>query len=353
MKKARNHKKIIILIIVLFSCINLVGLKFKNFGRLTLALNRSKYYYGDLYEMSKLWRFKDKLYVNNSPYKNPALEDADIITMGDSFLETNFETMRLPHLIAGETDKKVFHVSRNDFLKYNDNPVEYLKKVNYKKTNEKKYLILETSERYALERSTTIAESIFGAKVPEKEAVSKDLTSKVKESIDQDNLKYLFYNNWLIAPFANLGKNFRFEVLKEINSGTPKYSKDPAMLFFIEDVNFNNLPISDDIINIYANNLKFIRDYLLKEYNLELIYVVMPTKYSIYGKYTEDYKPYNNFIPRAITAMKKYNINTFDSYSLYVKEEKNSKELLYYKGDSHFTKKGKDLILKEIIKFLK
>lgn len=357
MKKNIKYKNIILILIVLFSCLNLIGLKFKDFGRSMLALNNSKYYYGDLYEISKLWRFKDKLYVNNTPYQNPKIEEANIITLGDSFLETNYETMRLPHLIAEESGKKVYHLSRNDFLKYGDNPIEYLRKINYKKTKEKKYLLLETSERYALERSSTIVESI-SANTNKVEGMSasnvpKDISSKVKGFIDPNSLQYLFYNNWLIAPFNNLGKNFRYEALKEIDDRTPKYSKDPEMLFYIEDINFNNLDISDEIVNIYANNIKLIRDYILKEYNLELIYVIMPTKYSVYGKYTENYKPYNNLIPRAVEVMKKYKINTFDSYTLYTETEKNSKELLYYKGDSHFTKKGKDLVLKEVLKFLK
>jgi len=177
----------------------------------------------------------------------------------------------------------------------------------------------------------------------------KNIIAKTKSAFDSNKFNYFFYNNKLFSPIDKLNKNLRFKLLDEVEKTTPKYSTDPGMLFYVEDVNFNNLDIQSESINMFANNIARLQDTLLEDYNIELIFVLIPTKYSIYGKYTKDYKLYNDFIPRSYKELNKHNINTFDTYNLFINEDSIEDDLLYYKGDSHFTPRGKNLLLQKVL----
>ncbi|MBU3205238.1 alginate O-acetyltransferase AlgX-related protein [Clostridium algidicarnis] len=377
-KLKRNNKvslikRTFLCFIIVFAFISVLSVKFNKIGTKLLDLNNGDYYYGDLYELSKLNDFKDKIPVDKKKLDDISIYDSDIITMGDSFLEANLGSATLPYLLNEAISKKVYHLSRNDFLKYNDNPITFLKSIDYKK-GDKKYLVLETVERYALERSVSYVEAINtpstvyetgGTKSldtalnvsnsssagisPIKNHSYKNIIAKIKGAFDSNKFDYFFYNNKLFSPIDKLNKNFRFKLLDEVEKTTPKYSTDPGMLFYVEDVNFNNLDIQSEPINMFANNIARLQDTLLEDYNIELIFVLIPTKYSIYGKYTKDYKLYNDFIPRSYKELNKHNINTFDTYNLFINEDSIEDDLLYYKGDSHFTPRGKNLVLKHIL----
>jgi hypothetical protein len=347
MNKNKKLKKIVLTIIICFFIVAFIGSQFNRLGMYMLAVNNSQYYYfGDLYELSKLKDFKDKLLVVKKDSTAKDIQDADIIAMGDSFFETNYETPKISYELERLTEKKVFHVKREDSASCNDNPLAYLDKIGYVKGS-KKYLVLETVERYALGRSVTYQTTTYT-----KSSAALDKTAKIKNFFKPASLQYFFYNNWLIAPFNYAAKNFRYKVLDESGSSTPIYSKNPKMLFYYEDVNFNNQKVPEEIISIMANNVKFLRDTLKEKYNIELIYSILPTKYSIYGKYTSNYTAYNNFAPQAYKALLKHNINTFDAYTLYTKENNIEEDLLYYKGDSHFTPRGKTIVIQELLKLL-
>lgn len=350
--KSKRIKNSILIFIVSFFIITLAGVKLKSFGRPLLALNHSDYYYfGDLYELTKLLRFKEKLLVNKE-FNNSDIKDADIITMGDSFFEANYFSPKVPTELAKRTWKKVHHVKREDFLAANDNPLAYLKKIGYTK-GDKKYLVLETVERYALERSVTYINDSTAPVDYSGSSAGSQRTYKIKNLIEPAYLQYFFYNNWLVAPFNVLGKNFRFELLNELPQSAPVAAKELPMLFYYEDVNFNKVNAPDEYVNLMAKNVKSLRDTLLDRYNLELIYVNVPTKYSIYGYLDKNFKEYNNFIPKTYAAIAKNNVNTFDLYSLYRKEENIEEDLLYYGGDSHFTPRAKNILVNEILRYIK
>lgn len=207
-------------------------------------------------------------------------------------------------------------------------------------------------EAYALDRSTRYQVS----HVPtgqEAANIKLDKTSKIRNFIEPGNHQYFFYNNKLIRPIYSLGKNFRFEFLNEVDMRTPVYSKKPEMLFYVDDVEFNKIIASQEYIDMMANNIKVLRDTLKEKYNIELIYYIQPTKYSIYGKYTENFTEYNNFIPMAYNSLIKHGINTFDVYTEYNMLENIGNDLLYYKGDSHFTPRGKDVVVNNILRFIR
>lgn len=365
MDKSKMLKKIKILrillpvFLVVFAATSLVSVKYREFGR--RFLNIGKYYKGDLFEMARLWRFEEEIVPNWDGYENEGLDikDADIITMGDSFFEANYETPPVAYQLQELTGNKVYNVNRKDFKAAGDNPLVYLDTINYQK-GKAKYIVLEVVERYALDTSTRYQYTNykdyakFSGLVPQSDASTKiERTAGLKSFIEPANLQYFFYNNRLIAPIYEIGKNFRFEVLGEIDSRTPVYTDNPSMLFYYEDVEFNKTNTEKKYVDMMAFNISLLGKILKEKYDLELIYVIMPTKYTIYGKYREDFKGYNNFIPSVLDSLGKLEVNTFDTYSLYTKALDIDKDFLYYSGDTHFTPRGKKMLVNEIIKLLK
>jgi hypothetical protein len=359
MKKLKSLRVLLPILLVLFAVTSLVSVKYKEVGR--RFLNIGRYYKGDLFEMARLWRFEEKIVPNWDGYENDGLDigDADIITMGDSFFEANYDTPPVSYQLGELTEKKVYNVDRKDFKDCGDNPLAYLDKINYKKGTAK-YLILEVVERYALDTSTRYQYTNYkdyikfsGDAVQNKAAAKKDVTADIKGFIDTTNLQYFFYNNRLISPLYEVGKNFRFEALGEIDSRTPIYTKKPSMLFYYEDVDFNKTNTEKKYVDMMAFNIQLLGKILKQKYGLELIYVIMPTKYSIYGKYHEDFKGYNNFIPSVIDSLQNLKVNTFDTYSVYSNALDIDKDFLYYSADTHFTPRGKRIVVDEIIKLLK
>jgi hypothetical protein len=359
LKKLKMLRILIPVFLVVFAVTSLMGVKYREFGR--RFLNIGKYYKGDLFDMTRLWRFEEEIVPNWDGYENEGLDikDAEIITMGDSFFEANYETPPVAYQLQQLTGKNVYNVDRKDFKAAGDNPLVYLDTINYQK-GKAKYLVLEVVERYALDTSTRYQYTNykdfakFSGLVLQSDTKAKtEYTRGIKSFIDTPNLQYFFYNNRLVAPIYEIGKNFRFEVLGEIDKRTPIYTDNPSMLFYYEDVDFNKTNTEKKYVDMMAFNISLLGKTLKEKYDLELIYVIMPTKYTIYGKYHPDFKGYNGFIPSVLDSLQKLNVNTFDTYSLYTTALDINKDLLYYSGDTHFTPRGKKLIVNEIIRLLK
>jgi hypothetical protein len=357
----KKIKTILLIFIIIFAMICFFSVKFRTLGRSFLEI--PKYYGGDLFEMSRLWRFKDKIDLSGEEYENIDIQEADIITMGDSFMQSDFDTPTIYFQIQELTGKKVFNANRMDFQICGDSPLVYLDKINYEK-GQAKYLILEVAERYALDSCTRYQynnyedyeTSLNQGDVIESDAIEisekKEVTANIKNFLDQSNLQYFFYNNKLINPFYELGKNFRFEVFGEIDKRTPIYLKEPAMLFYNDDIVFNNNVTEQQYIEMMANNIYLLGKILKEKYDLQLIYVIMPNKYSVYGEYDESFQGYNNFVPDVYNALKKLGVKTFDTYTIYKNTENIKEDILYYQADTHTTPRGKKIVVDEIYKIL-
>jgi hypothetical protein len=142
-------------------------------------------------------------------------------------------------------------------------------------------------------------------------------------------------------------------VLGEIDQRTPVYFKDPAMLFYYEDIEFSKTRPEKKYFDMMANNVYILGKNLKEKYGLELIFVAMPTKYTVYGKYDPNYEGYNNFLPSLQESLSKLKVNTVDVYSIYTDMKNIDKDLLYYKADSHYTPRGKKVLVDELVKKLK
>ena len=319
----------------------LVGGKSKTIGRkLLVDKNVGDISYGDLYGMAGLTDYKFPIPVVNYN-STTTLQDADVITLGDSFFQAKFETKGMPDLLADNLKLKVF--DPHEIL---GNPLVYLANHNYQK-GKAKIVIVETVERYAAKRMASYDEKIATSTPP------SDLKQTINDSaytmFDQTDLNYFFKYNIFFNPIRLWLNDLEFKTTGITNQNIGRYSINPPMLFYSEDVDFDTNQHLDTYLQTYAQKVKQLRDTLKNQYNLDMIYVIVPNKYTIYNYLDKD-SSYNNFIPKIQTELAKNNINFVDLYSPYTQYIKtDNSKLLYYPNDTHFTPIAKNILIDELV----
>ncbi len=104
--------------------------------------------YGDLYYYNCISEFKQDFPAPVRKYrlseKNPSLNNADILTFGDSFFDVSFQKT-LPERLSDTLNLKVYSYMTQDPTQAN--PFCILNSNAYNKTGHSKYIIYETIER--------------------------------------------------------------------------------------------------------------------------------------------------------------------------------------------------------------
>lgn len=170
---------------------------------------------------------------------------------------------------------------------------------------------------------------------------------KINTAIKQQlkKINYLIEENYLNSSINELISTLKFRFFKKISPLTPKYSLNPKLLFYRDEVDFyQNQPSQDNIIKI-ADNLAFISDQLKTRHHLDFIFIPMPTKYTIYHSLANE-PTKNTFFTNLFSELTKRQVNYVDLYHPFI----NSQELLYLPSDTHWNQKGTELGLKEILK---
>ncbi len=325
--------------------------KFKTIGHFFIYKEESKVSYpGDLYVMCKINQFKEdtpiKEYSETSEVSNCA-----IITLGDSF----FTTTRDSYILASELENSlekvdIYNVSIEDAQKCNYNPLKFLENINFKKSCEKKILILESAERYSLERAL----SYYPTQHRESNKLKIDFFKKTKSRFfNHDDVDYFFKENILTYHINKYLKNLKFDYFHEIDRRIGAFSLMPSMLFYFEEIDFNKKNITTDEIECASKNLKRMAVMLKNDYNVDLVYLIIPNKYSVYNDYINKVNNYNKYINKINNSLKQNNVNVVDVFSRYLQyRKKDDSKLIYYRSDTHYTAFGKHLLIDEIINFI-
>lgn len=319
----------------------LIGAKSKKIGYKFLTHDKGGLIsYGDLYALSGLSDFKFPIPVVNFT-STTTLDEADIITLGDSFFQAKFESKSVPDLLADNLKLKVF-----DSHEILGNPLVYLTEHNYQK-GKPKIVIVETVERYAAKRMVSYNEKIITDK---KSEIKQKINDSAYEIFDQTNVNYFFKYNIFLNPIWLWLNNFEFKTLGITNHNITRYSTNPPMLFYSEEVDFDTDQHLYDHPEVYIQNLKNLKDTLKKKYNLDMIYVIIPNKYTIYN-YLDKNGSYNNFLPKIQSEFSKNNIDYIDLYSIYNQYLKTANaKPLYYPNETHFTAVAKEILVDELSK---
>ena len=338
---------VLCLAVVLFSVWILIGGRINRLGRqwaVSYEISNTSYGYGDYYKITDLNDFKIRIDKVSSPELHTATS-AQILLMGDSFFYAKNDSEVFANGLEKKIDKTAYKFPDRTGV-----PIPDLKSLNYKK-GDSKIFILETVERYTLKRAATYRETD-----PPTTALSfRDKVNKLcRDVFDGKDMEYFFRHNFLIYPLRQWLINWKYRYLGMVDYRILARSFSPKMLFNFEEVVFAREEIKDEGITKAADNIKFLADKLKKDFNLDLVYMIMPNAYSIYYKHdASGGGSYNNFIPRLHEELKKRGVKFADVYSRYRNfADKSDNPPLYYANDSHFVPLGKSIAIDEVAKVL-
>ena len=329
--------------------------------RLGKSVTRHGAHYGDLYDLSKVIMFRSKI-PDEFPWSDletfEEVKNSDIILFGDSFIAFNDELLgyRLKHETGRSTSVTVYRVLKSQG---GNNPLVMLSELQYA-PKEKSFLVWEKVERLIAreipEMTSAPKEDIVSGEEAREEETS--LLQNIDKHIEAiylhtDKIEYTFLNfrgtRWLVSCLSTL----RFLLFHELPDLTPKYSLNPDMLFSYAEVDAHSLEFSDEDIIVMADVIMEIRETVKREYNIELIFLPIPDKYTIYGDLAGA-GPYNNLIPRLETELERRGVpcvNILPDYTAF-REKNDINDLIYYPGDTHWNPTGVNIAAEAVLRYL-
>jgi hypothetical protein len=302
--------------------------------------------YGDLYYYNCIADFKQDLPVPVRKYrlseKNPSLNNADLLTFGDSFFDVSFQKT-LPERLSDTLNAKVYSYMTQDPTQAN--PFCVLNSNGYAKNSPSKYIIYETVERNVHVKFDQPYEVDC---VPQ--VIKKTAFRQVRDFIFKPNSEKLYATlikrGYFLSGIYEFFASLRFNWFGYISPLTAKYSTaDSPWLFYEKE--FGNEPggfsyqYTDEEISRYADNILTLSRNMKNTYNLDLIFMPIPNKYTIYHSMI-NHDEYNNFLPRLYNELDKRHVQYVNLYNDFT----SSRDTLYYGTDTHWNKKGVDMALR-------
>ncbi|MEY4538505.1 MAG: hypothetical protein RLZZ306_262 [Bacteroidota bacterium] len=298
---------------------------------------------GDLYHLSYLPQFKEKLEPCQSVKHNQPIQNVNLYVIGDSFTEEQ-------------------RVNKTDLIASNYFNVHWSKQAEIElDTNKRNILVLETVERTFREHFSKEVNN-FKIKTQVNENKSnlswkQVLKTRINQSIlfifpSSESIEQRFEASLFSYDFFLKFREFKAILNYEIFGRIEKkvlLSKDKKNIFFSEEASSTDshsafYPFLDDEKNILINNLNLTREKYLKSGFDEVYLSIIPNKVSVISP---NLGTHNNLIQR-IQTDNKLEISVIDVYSDFQKKPLN----YYLKSDSHWTCEGRDLWLNKINKIL-
>jgi hypothetical protein len=307
--------------------------------------------YGELYYFNFIKYFKEKglppakekfQFTN----KQASLNEAKIITFGDSYFDFS-RHKQFPERIADTLNVKVYFY-------HGDFPLVVFAKNKFK-NKEPKILLYERVERYipyAFEKENTPYFSVdTRSKLRKTFANIKDdiFYARTEELLDA-LLKRSIFTTGIYSFISTL----KFDLFKYISPLTPVYclGKERPWLFYYDQTNGEKTSFyyhhSDSEMNNICDNMADLAGKLKKEYNIRLIYLPLPAKYTLYHNVVNN-DEYNNFLPRLYDGLTKRGVEFINVYE----DLKNSGDILYYGTDGHWNEKGIRITLNKTLEYFK
>jgi hypothetical protein len=304
--------------------------------------------YGELYYFSQISHFKEELPkpIRKFRYskKQSTLEDAQIITFGDSFFDFS-RVKTVPERLADSLGKKVHAI-------YSFYPFNYFNRIDYKRSS-KKVFIYETVERMIPIRFDQPQNSHV-------EMINWASPGNAQKVLDwvfptnvEERLATLLKGSYITKPAYSAISTFKFDEFGYISSKTPAYSlKDKPWLFYYESVNDDVTSFyhhhSQNEIETYCDNIEKMSKDLKLKYNFDFIFCPIPNKYTLYFNRVDVNAEYNDFLPRIFNGLEKRGVDFVNIYD----EFKKSDSVLYFGTDSHWNERGAQIAVEKIIEQL-
>ena len=322
-------------LIMLFAAFVVIGGKVPSFGRMFVAAEPAGYALGDQYRMCELDRFREEIPVVK-PSATAPIGESDILTLGDSFFNSTLGSDLFANLLAGKTGAKVHNLQSAAFFEPQSYPLAYLESIGYR-GDKRRILVLESVERSVLERGGSY--NAAGA------SAGNDLNALAFKLLKNNDVEYFFKHNLIVEPLGRWLKNFRFENLGIVDKSIGAYSSDPEMLFYQRDIQFGRMKKSEAMVAQAADSIAALSAALKERYGIDLVYLVIPDKYSVYRALAPHAESYDGFIPRLCAELTRRGVKNLDGYSLYCRYNKPGMPPIYYSSDTHYTALGKSILV--------
>ncbi len=308
--------------------------------------------YGELYYFSHILHFREKgLPPAKRKFeyseKQATVNSCDILTFGDSFFKFS-RHKQFPERLADDFHKKVHYVN-------NDHPLDYLAATHYSGMKPK-LMIFERVERYI--PITFDNEHIEPQAVKENSSRLKNSFEYIIEKIfyprSEELYDVMLKRSFLTTYFYSVISTIKFDLFGYISKMTPKYLNDGdnSWLFYYDQIDENKTSFyyhhSKAEMDSICDNMANLAQQLKKKYNICVIYLPLPAKYTLYHKYLNN-DPYNNFLPQLYEGLNKRGVHYVNVYDDFM----TSDTLLYYHTDSHWNEKGITIAYSQTLEYLK
>ncbi len=312
--------------------------------------------YGELYYYSNIRYFREDLPKTMKKFqfkdKHPKLQDAQILTFGDSYLDFS-KHIQLSERLQDSLKIPVFY-------EYTTDPLYFLAEQQYI-NNESKIIVYVRNERWipiTFGENTYIEPPVSLKKdYEESKLISflKNFRDFLFEDRTDELLRSLINRSYIISEINSAIATLKFDLFGYISAFTPEYSLEyqKPWLFFYDQVNEEKTSFyyqhSDDEIMRIADNIQLMSETFKEKYNLRLLMMIVPAKYTIHHKIVAPYDNYNNLIPRLQSELSNRSIEYVNLYDFYLKTDHD----LYYGTDDHWTENGVQISTEKLIKRIK
>jgi hypothetical protein len=313
--------------------------------------------YGELYYFNNIKYFQEEIPPALPKFQfsdqHSPLEDAEILTFGDS----NMDFSRNKQLSAYIRDSLNLPV----FYEYDINPIKFLKTSNYNNRRPKILLYTRTERWIPVDfLKSPVTDGIYkdfsnDNSMKENPSLVKSMLTRTKNLVfnnrTEELLRAMVQRSYIISDINTFLATLKFDWFGYISKYTPKYSLDDKTPWLFnydqmnEEVTSFYYQFSDEEISQIAENIKRMSDYLWNEYRLQLIFLPVPAKYTIYYYIVEPDAEYNNFLPRLYDNLARLNVDYIDLYEPF----NNAEEYVFYGTDDHWTEEGGRIAAKEVV----
>jgi hypothetical protein len=311
--------------------------------------------YGDLYYYNCISHFRGDYPEQIRRYrlsdKNPNMEESDLLTFGDSFFDVSFQRT-LPERIADTTGLKVYSYITQD--PWNANPFCILNTSSLEREAEPRVFIFETVERNISKKFSEPYDAGCQAPFERYQGFGEKLLNEfIFKSNDEQLFNLMLKRSWVTHSLYSLFSTIKFDLFGTISSMTPEYTLEPEpWLFYANSIDDGPGTFYYDYtreeIETYAANIAHLSRELKRVYNLDMVFMLIPNKYSLYNdKVNQD--TYNGFVPALQEELDRVGVRYIDLYNPF----KDSDQVLYYGTDTHWNKDGVDLALELTLSALK
>jgi hypothetical protein len=306
--------------------------------------------YGELYYFNYVKHFKEEnLPQMGEKYQYSPMqaspEDAEILIFGDSFFDICRPT-QFPTEISVRLNKKVHFA-------YNDYPLQYLNQINYN-SKEPKLLLMGSVERYIpVKFANQHNEQFTIDSRSQKIKMLSSIKNKVFYYRSEELYDALLKRSYLTTDIYSIIATVKFDCFEYISKLTPKYSLQDTIpwIFYHDEVNGKITSFyykhTDDEFEKVSDNILDLSRQLKTKYNIELIIIPIPAKYTIcHNRINND--QYSNFLPKLQEKFDHKGIKYIDFYDTFRK----SKDILYIPTDGHWNEKGLELGVELTLNYL-